>query len=105
MLAINLNTPNSIMQRLKENFKEKRLFLNLTQEGLANRSGVSLGSLKRFETTGQISLESLLKIAFILDCLDDFLNIAEIKEVEFETMDDLLNQETNNIKRKRGVLK
>lgn len=105
MLAINLNTPNSIMQRLKENFKEKRLFLNLTQEGLANRSGVSLGSLKRFETTGQISLESLLKIAFILDCLDDFLNIAKIKEVEFETMDDLLNQETNNIKRKRGVLK
>lgn len=105
MLAININTPNSIKQRLKENFKEKRLFLNLTQEGLANRSGVSLGSLKRFETTGQISLESLLKIAFILDCLDDFLNIAEIKEVEFETMDDLLNQETNNIKRKRGVLK
>ena len=77
MLAININTPNSIKQRLKENFKEKRLFLNLTQEGLANRSGVSLGSLKRFETTGQISLESLLKIAFILDCLDDFLNIVK----------------------------
>jgi hypothetical protein len=33
---------------------------------------VSLGSLKRFESTGQVSLESLLKLAEILDRLEDF---------------------------------
>lgn len=100
MLAI--NTPNSIMQHLRDNFKEKRLLLNLTQEGLANRSGVSLGSLKRFELTGQISLESLLKIAFILDSLDDFLDIAKVKDDEFKSMEELLKPKKE---RKRGVLK
>jgi hypothetical protein len=36
------------------------------------RSGVSLGSVKRFELTGQISLESLLKTVQILNRINDF---------------------------------
>ncbi|MCT7531310.1 helix-turn-helix domain-containing protein [Aliarcobacter cryaerophilus] len=102
MLAINISTPNTIMENLKDNFKQKRLSLNLTQEGLSNKSGISLGSIKRFETTGQISLESLLKIAFILDCLNDFQNIAIKKEDNFKTMDELLKSKPI---KKRGVIK
>jgi transcriptional regulator with XRE-family HTH domain len=45
---------------------------NMRQVTLAERSGVSLASLKRFELTGQVSLSSLLKIANALGCLDDF---------------------------------
>ncbi|MFA6760288.1 MAG: helix-turn-helix transcriptional regulator [Sulfuricurvum sp.] len=100
MLAI--NTPNSTMQTIRDNFKAKRLSLNLTQEGLSSRSGVSLGSLKRFESTGQISLESLLKIAFILDSLDDFLDIAKVKDDEPQTMQELLRPKKE---RQRGALK
>ncbi len=102
MLAINISTPNTIIENLKDNFKQKRLSLNLTQEGLSNKSGVSLGSIKRFETTGQISLKSLLKLAFILDCLNDFQNIAIVKSEKYETMDDLLK--VKPIK-KRGAIK
>ena len=47
----------------------------LSQAELADRSGVSLGSIKRFESTGQISLESFLKLLLILDRLDDFDSI------------------------------
>jgi len=36
------------------------------------RAGISLGSLKRFERTGEISLERLLRIAFALGASDDF---------------------------------
>lgn len=39
-----------------------------TQAELSDRSGVSLGSLKRFERTGEISLRSLWKIAQSLGC-------------------------------------
>ena len=46
--------------------------MRLTQAGLARRSGVTLGSLKRFETTGLIAFDSLLKIALVLECLGDF---------------------------------
>ncbi|MCC8101327.1 MAG: helix-turn-helix transcriptional regulator [Clostridiales bacterium] len=48
--------------------KEKKI----TQVQLAKYSDVSLGSIKRFERTGEISLSSLIKIAFALGCQDDF---------------------------------
>ncbi|MDX9961293.1 MAG: XRE family transcriptional regulator [Aliarcobacter sp.] len=102
MLTINISTPKSIMQDLKDKFKQKRLSLNLTQEGLSNKSAVSLGSIKRFETTGQISFESLLKLAFVLDCLDDFKNIANKNDEQYDSMDDLLK--VKPIK-KRGAIK
>ncbi|KLE06231.1 helix-turn-helix domain-containing protein [Aliarcobacter butzleri] len=102
MLAINISTPKSIMQDLKDKFKQKRLSLNLTQEGLYNKSGVSLGSIKRFESSGEISLESLLKVALVLNCLDDFKNIANEKDEQYESMDDLLK--IKPIK-KRGTIK
>ena len=102
MLAINISTPKSIMQDLKDKFKQKRLSLNLTQEGHSNKSAVSLGSIKRFETSGQISFESLLKLAFVLDCLDDFKNIANKNDEQYDSMDDLLKVKPI---RKRGVIK
>ena len=52
--------------------KEKRLALNLSQKSLSERSGVSFGVIKKFERTGKISLESLLKLALTLGALKDF---------------------------------
>lgn len=40
----------------------------ISQKELAVRSGVSLGSLKRFEQSGEISLQSLTKLAIALKC-------------------------------------
>lgn len=58
----------------------------MSQSELAHKSGVSLGSIKRFERTGQISLESLLKLAHLFDRLDDFDHVFKIdkdlKEIE-----------------------
>ncbi|MCL2248589.1 MAG: hypothetical protein FWC13_04905 [Oscillospiraceae bacterium] len=42
---------------------------------LSEMSGVSYGSIKRFEASGEISLTALLKIALVLDCADDFENL------------------------------
>ena len=52
--------------------KEARKAKKLTQKQLAERTGVSYGSIRRFEQTGEISLLSLVKIANALDCLEDF---------------------------------
>jgi len=46
-----------------------------TQKELSEKSGVSYGSIKRFETSGQIALESLLKIAESLSRLSEFETI------------------------------
>jgi len=54
-------TPKDVQSELVDKVKSIRKTNGLSQEKLALRSGVSLGSVKRFETTGQISLDSLLK--------------------------------------------
>ncbi|MDL2307122.1 helix-turn-helix transcriptional regulator [Desulfovibrio sp. OttesenSCG-928-C06] len=56
--------PKDIRIRIASKAKARRLFLNISQKELADRSGVSLGSIKRFESNGQISLSSLLELAF-----------------------------------------
>ena len=60
MLSIE-KTPQDVLMLLAARFRARRLAINLTQEGLSSRSGVSWGSLKRFERTGAIALKSLLK--------------------------------------------
>lgn len=69
--------------------RARRLVRNLTQSGLARRSGVSLGSLKRFEKTGKISLESLLKIALVLEALDDFNGLFHAQVSPPTSLDEL----------------
>ena len=70
--------------------KELRLAKGWRQVTLAERSGVSLASLRRFEESGRISLRNLLKLAFALNRLDDFdalfqpraSSIAELEALE-----------------------
>jgi len=104
MLSINIQTPETIMEMLRDKLKRRRLSLDLTQEGLANRSGVSLGSLKRFEKSTEISLHSLLKIALVLECLDDFTMIANPKQNEINSIDELLISKPLKVS-KRGSIK
>lgn len=61
---VNLN----IAARVRARRKEKKW----SQIQLGERADVSLGSVKRFERTGEISLSSLIKIGFALGCEDDF---------------------------------
>lgn len=72
MLSFVLRTPPEVARSLGERVAELRLLRNWKRATLAERAGVSSASLRRFETTGQISLESLLKLALALGCLDQF---------------------------------
>ena len=63
----NQKTPNEIAKNLADKIKEHRKKLKISQEVLAQKSGVSLGSIKRFETKYEISLQSFIKIAIALD--------------------------------------
>ena len=90
MLSFLPPTPSEMMETLKIKFKQRRKALGYTQPELASRSGVSLGSLKRFERFGQISLESLLKLALVLECLGEFGALCEEEEVMPDSMEDLL---------------
>ena len=58
------------MIELASRFKVYRKKTGLTQLELSDRSGVPYGTLKRFEQTGKISLESLWLLAAAIGCDD-----------------------------------
>lgn len=100
-MSIMLKTPTEVMKELGLKARAKRLSRNLSQSGMADRSGVSLGSLKRFEATGQISLESLLKIALSLNCIRDFEEVFQ----DSSSRDSLFQKTKKSKIRSRGLLK
>lgn len=73
-------TPEEVSKALAEKHRILRKQLKMSQTEMAGRSGVSLGSLKRFENTGKISLNSLLKLTHLLGRLNEFENILLPKE-------------------------
>ena len=73
-------TPLQVQLELAKRFREVRKSKKFSQFECADKSGISLGSIKRFEHTGQISLESLLKLANLFDRLDDFDEVFKSKE-------------------------
>ena len=75
-MTVYLKTVQEVQTGIAGRFKARRLAMNLPQRELAARSGVTWSSLKRFEREGLIALDSLLHLAMVLDCLDDFDKLA-----------------------------
>ena len=71
-MSINLLTSEQIKSLIAARAKTCRLNFNLSRQSLSDRSGVSASTIKRFETCGEISLDSLLRLAAVLDRLGEF---------------------------------
>jgi len=84
ILAVKLG----IAKRVKERRKEQ----NVSQRKLAEISGVSLGSVKRFERSGEISLKSLLKIGFALEYEHGFVELFDKKPLSLNEVVNEFNE-------------
>lgn len=96
---ISIKSPFETAKEIAKNAQEKRLKLNISQQTLSEKSGVSYGTLKKFEQKGQISLESLLKIALALGEMDQFENLFIKGE---DALPASLDEFLDNKSRKRG---
>ena len=87
---LNQKTPKEINNQIAQRIRGIRKRRKLSQEKLSEKSGVSLGSVKRFESNGEISLGALTKIAIALNCENELINLFEdipfmsIQEVIYE---------------------
>lgn len=72
---LNQKTPHEIDAMIAQRIRDIRKRQKLSQQKLSEKSGVSLGSVKRFESSGEISLISLTKIAIALNCEDELINL------------------------------
>ena len=100
-MNINLDTFNAgrILKDIAGRAKQRRLMRNLSQRGLSDLSGVSLGSVKRFEMCGEISMRSLIRIALVLQSTEEFLTLFSGEH--YTTLDDII-EKRQELKRKRG---
>ena len=85
----NPKTPNDIAKELVEKIKQYRKKLKISQVQLANKSGVSLGSIKRFESKYEISLNSFIKILIALNLEQDFENL--FTQRSYNSIDEVIN--------------
>ena len=83
-------TAEELGQKLAQRVRNIRKRRSISQEKLASMSGVSYGSIKRFETSGQISLISLTKIAMALDIADELRNL--FKKVPYKDIQEVINE-------------
>jgi len=67
--------PSELGHKIAANARAIRKKRKISQKRLSEMAGVSFGSIKRFEASGEISLKSLLKIAIVLDCAEVFAEL------------------------------
>lgn len=80
-----INSPTETASELGRRLRKRRLEENLTQEGLARRSGVPLGTLKKFEASGRISLLAFIRLLVALReeaALERLLEDREFQSLE-----------------------
>lgn len=83
-------TAEELDQKLARRVRNIRKRRSISQEKLASMSGVSYGSIKRFEMTGKISLLSLTKIAMALDIAGELRDI--FTNVPYKDIQELINE-------------
>lgn len=84
-------TPQEINMLVANNAKNIRKRKGISQQKLSKLSGVSYGSIKRFEETGNISLISLTKIAVVLDAVNGIK--ALFTEVTYNSIQEVINEQ------------
>ena len=87
-------TAEELDQKLAQRVRNIRKRRSISQEKL----GVSYGSIKRFETTGMISLLSLTKIAMALDMADELRDI--FTSVPYRDIQEVINETRSQSKRR-----
>ena len=80
--------PKALAASLANKLKLRRLAANISQQTLADKSGVSLGTIKRFEASHEISLKHLLMLAVSLQATEGFDGL--FTNPPLSRMDDLI---------------
>ncbi len=87
----NQRTPKEINKLIATRIRDIRKRKKISQKKLSEKSGVSLGSVKRFESSGEISLISLTKLAIALNCENELERLFE--DTTFESIQEVINEQ------------
>lgn len=77
---------------IAKRFRLIRKSKKVSQQRLSVISGVSYASIRRFEKSGNISLESLVKLALALQLYDDLDNLFK-REYKYKSIEEIINDQ------------
>lgn len=83
-------TAEEMNEKLAQRIKGIRKRKSISQEQLSQLSGVSYGSIKRFENSGKISLLSLTKLAIALNCADEIREL--FTNVSYQSIEEVIHE-------------
>ena len=99
MLPLELRSSAEIGRLLAGRVRALRLERTWTQQEMADRAGLTLATYRRFERTGRIALERLLRIAVVLDARAGFDQLFTIPPAQSLAE---LAKRTHTMDRRRG---
>lgn len=82
-----LDNADDIAKALADDFRKRRIEKNLTREQVAEKSGVALSNIIRFEQKGLISLKNLICLAMSMGYTSEVKSI--FTEPKYSTMEEL----------------
>ena len=79
MFYLNAHSPVEVQQSLADSVREKRKQLKLSRVALAEKSTVPASTIKKFETTGQISLRQFVLLWQCVGGLGSLTDLTKTK--------------------------
>jgi len=101
ILSLNDWLPYDAKIELAKAAKNARLKNGWKRDTLSEKTGIPASTLKRFETSGEISLDQFLKLVFVLGDLDKLKGVFDNEAPVFASLDAMLKVKPDP-KRKRG---
>ncbi|ANP47995.1 DNA-binding protein [Candidatus Viadribacter manganicus] len=94
-----IKTSTEILVALGEALRARRVALNLSQEEAARRAGIGVRTLRRIESAGQGTIESLVNVAVAMRCEEKLGDIFPLPPAR--SMDELMQQQRQAAELKR----
>ena len=82
-----LDNADDIAKAIADDFRKRRIEKNLTREQVAEKSGVAVANIVRFEQKGLISLKNLIGIAMAMEYTSEVKSI--FAEQKYSTMEEI----------------
>ena len=102
-MDIGFSTYEEVCKELGARLKAQRLAQLLTQEELAARAGLSMGTVKNIENKGQSSIESVVRLGLALGLADHFQELFNLQVKSIAQMDQV--ERSKRIRAPRRVVK
>jgi transcriptional regulator with XRE-family HTH domain len=88
------------IERIARILKKRRIALGYKQTDVAERAGISLGTLRKFEQTGEISLERFMKLCRVY--LMDLHVMAALELRDYWALEEIERSETKKTVRSKS---